>query len=214
MKKVIGIVQLKGGAGRSTIATTLAAELSKQGQTTLIDCDMPQGTAEAWFTVRDSQGKASSLDIHALTDNMDLFDLVESLDGYVVLDAPPRVAAVTRTIMGISDLILIPLGASAAEIWATDDLLDTLEEARAEYPDIDYRIVWNKYRGYTRSAKELSKAVKKEMKIPELKTRLGYRVAYMDCLSEGLSASESRDKVAGAEVESLAAEVKRILARK
>jgi Mrp family chromosome partitioning ATPase len=37
--KVIAMAQVKGGAGRSTLATTLAGELSKQGDTVLIDAD-------------------------------------------------------------------------------------------------------------------------------------------------------------------------------
>ena len=38
--KTIGIIQVKGGAGRSTVSTNLAGELSKHGKTVLIDCDM------------------------------------------------------------------------------------------------------------------------------------------------------------------------------
>ena len=49
--KTIGIIQVKGGAGRSTVSTNLAGELSKMGKTVLIDCDMPQGTSASWFAV-------------------------------------------------------------------------------------------------------------------------------------------------------------------
>ena len=52
MTKIIGVIQVKGGAGRSTISTNLAGELSRQGKTVLIDCDMPQGTSASWFVVR------------------------------------------------------------------------------------------------------------------------------------------------------------------
>jgi cellulose biosynthesis protein BcsQ len=41
MPKVIGVIQVKGGAGRSTLSTNLAGELSKVGKTVLIDGDMP-----------------------------------------------------------------------------------------------------------------------------------------------------------------------------
>jgi cellulose biosynthesis protein BcsQ len=41
MTKIIGLVQVKGGAGISTVSTDLAGELSKLGKTILIDCDMP-----------------------------------------------------------------------------------------------------------------------------------------------------------------------------
>jgi cellulose biosynthesis protein BcsQ len=44
-RKIIGVIQLKGGAERSTVSTDLAGELSKVGKTVLIDCDMPQDKA-------------------------------------------------------------------------------------------------------------------------------------------------------------------------
>jgi Mrp family chromosome partitioning ATPase len=55
--KTIGVIQVKGGAGRSTVSTNLAGELSKLGKTVLIDCDMPQGTSASWFAVRQQAGK-------------------------------------------------------------------------------------------------------------------------------------------------------------
>jgi chromosome partitioning protein len=51
MTKTIGIIQVKGGAGRSTVATNLAGELAKKGKTVLIDCDMPQGTSASWYAL-------------------------------------------------------------------------------------------------------------------------------------------------------------------
>jgi len=50
--RIVGVVQLKGGAGRSTIATNLAAALSQDAVVALIDCDLPQGTSAAWGTLR------------------------------------------------------------------------------------------------------------------------------------------------------------------
>ena len=45
MAQIIGIIQVKGGAGRSTIATNLAGMMAATGKrVALIDCDMPQAT--------------------------------------------------------------------------------------------------------------------------------------------------------------------------
>jgi chromosome partitioning protein len=52
MTKIIGLVQVKGGAGRSTVSTNLAGELSKVGKTVLIDCGMPEGANVLCFDVR------------------------------------------------------------------------------------------------------------------------------------------------------------------
>jgi chromosome partitioning protein len=43
MTRIIGLVQVKGGAGRSTVATNLAGELARVGKMALIDADMRQG---------------------------------------------------------------------------------------------------------------------------------------------------------------------------
>ena len=75
--KTIGIIQVKGGAGRSTVSTNLAGELSKLGKTVLIDCDMPQGTAASWYSVREQAGKASNLVADTATNHRELVAKVE-----------------------------------------------------------------------------------------------------------------------------------------
>ncbi|MBP1609564.1 MAG: hypothetical protein H6Q04_1799, partial [Acidobacteria bacterium] len=48
--------------------------------------------------------------------------------------------------------------ASAAEIWSTTDLLQTLAEARSYKSEIDARLVWTRFRAQTREAQELKDA--------------------------------------------------------
>jgi chromosome partitioning protein len=214
MAKIIGIVQVKGGAGRSTIATNLAAILASEAKTVLIDCDMPQGTSMSWYALRSAENKTQGLSLATARDHKELVEIVQGFNqshDYIVLDAPPRIAEVTRVMLMISDLLLIPLGASAAEIWATTDLLATIDEAKEKRPQLDYRILWNRYRSYTKSAKELSNAVHTELKAPELKTKLGYRVAYPDALANGLSVLEWHDKNAKEEIAALGKEIIKIL---
>ena len=214
MTKVIGIVQLKGGAGRSTLATNLAALLSRKAPTALIDCDMPQGTSASWYSLREAEERTEGLVLATADTARDLVNTTESLEqDYVVIDAPPRIAEVTRAILMVSDLLLIPLGASAAEIWATTDLLDTIEEAQDERPELKSRIVWNKYRAYTKSAPELREAVKKELKAPALKNTMGYRVAYSEALARGLSGDEWTDSTAREEIRELVSEIERLVKR-
>ena len=50
--KIISVIQLKGGAGKSTVATNLAAMLAERGRTLLIDADSPQYTSEFWYVLR------------------------------------------------------------------------------------------------------------------------------------------------------------------
>jgi chromosome partitioning protein len=215
--QIIGIIQVKGGVGRSTIATNLAAVFSLKQPTALIDCDLPQGTSASWYAVRKAELPPVNLTLAIARDYRELVNRVQELSAehrYIVIDAPPRIAEMTRAIVVMSSLNLVPLGASAAEIWSTADLLQTINEARLFRNDVDARIVWNRYRGNTREALEVSEAARKELGLKELAARLGYRVAYSEALARGLSVDEWLDRTAHAEILALAAEVKAILKEK
>jgi chromosome partitioning protein len=212
--RIIGVVQVKGGVGRSTLATNLAAALSKYGQTALIDADVPQGTSASWGALRERAGRAEKLTIAGVADHRALVSKVRelvSINDFVIIDGPPRLAEVTRAIMVMSRLCLIPLGASAAEIWATADLVKTINEARDRRLDINARIVWNRFREHTRSARELGEAAEKQLGLPALHSKLGYRVAYSEALARGLSVEEWPDRQANEEFTALVNEVKQQL---
>lgn len=213
MPKVIGVIQVKGGAGRSTVSTNLAGELSKQGKTVLIDCDMPQGTSASWYAVRHQAGKAGALIADTATSYRELVSKVEQYADadYIVLDGPPRIAELTRSTLVLADICLIPVGASAAEIWATGDILALIEEASNKVRPVNARMVWTRYRPHTRLAQGLTELAKKELGLQALGTSLGMRVSYMEALGEGLTVAELADPSAKVEVKFLVNEVKQLL---
>lgn len=207
--KIIGVIQVKGGAGRSTVSTNLAGELSKLGKTVLIDADMPQGTSASWYAVRDQPGNLSA---DTATTHRELISKVEQYKdaSYIVLDGPPRIAELTRAILILSDLCLVPVGASAAEIWATSDLLDLIAEAN-KVTTVQARMLWTRHRPHTKLAINLSELAAKELGLVALSTSLGMRVAYPQALGEGLTVAELPDASAKLELSSLVAEVQTLL---
>ena len=213
MAKIIGVIQVKGGAGRSTLATNLAGEFSKLGRTVLIDGDMPQGTSASWYAIRQEIGKVGDLTADTAADHRELIAKAEQhaqTADYIVLDGPPRIAEMTRAILMLSDLCLVPVGASVAEIWATTDVLDIIEQAKKVRP-IDARMIWTRHRPFTNLAKELSEQASKELGLPVLKTALGLWVAYPEALGAGLTVAEMHDLTAKAEIRLLVAEIRRII---
>lgn len=209
MANIIGIIQVKGGAGRSTIATNLVGMMASHKRVALIDCDIPQASAASWASIR--QGNITTA---TAADHVQLIAEIERLKGehdLIVIDAPPRIAEITKIILMLSDLCLIPLGASAVEIWATADLLKTINAARTIKSDIDTRIIWNRFRASTKSAQELSQAANEVLGIKELKTKLGYRVAYSEAMARGMTVLEWTDKTARDEMLALGKELEKIL---
>jgi chromosome partitioning protein len=207
--KVIAVAQVKGGSGRSTLATTLAGELAKQADTVLIDCDMPQGTSSSWYATRLEAGKTGQLRLDTADNHLEAIQKTEQHAGqvrFIVLDGPPRIAELTRAMVLLADLVLVPVGASMADLWATGDVLAMVTEAKA-VKRIKARLVWTRHRGFTNQAKALTEQAKAELGIKALDTTMGLRVAYVDALGSGLTAAETPDAHAKAEVHALVEEV-------
>lgn len=213
MAKILGIAQVKGGAGRSTVASNLAGELAKLGKTVLIDADQPQGTAASWAALRQQAGHAQGLTCDTASTHRELAAKVErhaAAADYIVLDGPPRIAEMTRAMVVLADLVLVPVGASVAEVWATGDVTAILEEARQVRP-INARLIWTRLRARTRIARELRDQAGAELGLKPLRTPLSLRVAYVEALGLGLTAAEVGDSDAKGELHKLVAEIRRIL---
>lgn len=217
MANIIGIIQVKGGAGRSTIATNLAGMIASNKRVALIDCDIPQASSASWYSIRKANNKHGSLTIATAENHTQLIAAIERLNAdhdIIIIDAPPRIAEITRVTLILSNICIVPLGASLADIWATSDLLATIEQAKEHKPDVNVRILWNKFRPSTKSARDLSLEVSEQLKLKELGTKLGYRVAYSDAFGEGLTVTEWTDKTARDEMLMLGAELEHLLKMK
>ena len=175
---------------------------------------MPQGTSASWYSLRQGDNRAGNLTIATAAGHLELVretDRLNRINDVIVIDAPPRIAESTRAALLLSHLCLVPIGGSAAEIWATADLLKTIDEAKIRKPDVDARIVWTRFRSVTKSAQELAEAESHELKLKELNSKLCYRVAYSDALAQGRTVLEWSDQVARDEMVALGQEEAKIL---
>lgn len=213
--KIISLVQLKGGVGRSTIATNLAGTLAENARVVLFDCDSPQHTCSHWLNQRTIQYDID--EVLDLVQPSTYRSMASNLDrarkeyDYIVIDGPPRVDGFSRLALAAADISLFPLGPSAAEIWSIREMLSTIKEASEFKKDFCGRVVWNRFRGYTRSAQEQAKEARKTLKFPEMRQKLSLRVVYAEAMSEGLTVHEMDDKVARLEMWSLSSTLQRML---
>jgi len=128
---VVAVAAQKGGVGKTTIASNLAAKAHLSGlRTILLDLDS-QGSAFDWFHARTKGSQLTGLAV-VKTDRplaRDQFrDITASYD-FAVCDCPPRVDAMTRAAAINSDLVLLPLRAGPLDWWATEQTVRVLADA-------------------------------------------------------------------------------------
>ncbi len=206
MAKFISVAQLKGGAGKSTIATNLAGCLAREFRTGLIDADMPQGTSMRWAALREDP----RLTVVTAESAADLAREAEALDDLcdvVVIDLPPRSLKFLREIMPFTDLVIMPLTASAPDVWATEQLVEVVREAKKTSKRLKARLVWNRLRASKASDAFLA-GTGEALRAKELSSHLASRTAYVEAMGRGLTVTEWSDAKARAEFETFLGEVR------
>src|SRR6266545_854620 len=106
MLTTIAVLNQKGGVGKTTLATNLAAASHLKGRRTLlIDMDR-QGSALDWSAARLEGSKLAGLAVVKLDKALALPRFREITEGYevVFLDGPPRLGDITRSAAVAADV--------------------------------------------------------------------------------------------------------------
>ena len=122
---IIGILNQKGGTGKTTISVNLARGLQKDGNTVVVVDSDPQGSARDWgaagngnlVTVIGLDRPTLDKDIKAVTNNYD----------WTLIDGAPQLSEMAVATIKCSDIVLIPVQPSPYDIWATEDLVDVIK---------------------------------------------------------------------------------------
>lgn len=208
--KVIAVLNQKGGAGKTTIATHLARAIQLDGQDVLLVDSDPQGSARDWAAVREDQ-PVTVVGIDRPTIERDLKNLAKK--DVVVIDGAPQAADLAVSAIKAADFVLIPVQPSPYDIWATADLVELVKQ-RIEITDGRLRaafVVSRAIKG-TKIGAEVSAALE-GYGLPVLSSRVIQRVVYPGTAAAGstvLDAEPNGD--AAAEIRALAAEIMAALA--
>jgi len=203
--KTIAVVGLKGGVGKTTLASALAVRAAKDSRRVgMVDLD-PQHSLAQWWQRR---GGTDNPMIFADADTA--ADAIEALrlDGWdwVFIDSPPAFVATVRDAIESADIAIIPLRPSALDLLGSEDAVALALEAETPFlvvfSDTDPR--W--------SGADAARKYLEASGVPVAKTVIAHRAAFLKAMASGKSGPEmGTDGKAAEEIDQLWAEIKAAL---
>lgn len=197
MSSIIAVLNMKGGSGKSTVATNLARGLQEHGETCVVDAD-PQGTALRW-----DNASPESADLPAVfAASMPLDDRIPALAkgwDFVVVDGAAKAKDRTRQSVQAADVVLIPVRPSGADLWASEWLVSVVKNRQRMTGGVPRSafVISQQIVG-TNLAGEIADVLG-EYELPVLEGRTSQRVAYAEALSVGSTVLDMKPEGKAAE---------------
>ncbi|WP_374005820.1 ParA family partition ATPase [Delftia lacustris] len=208
---ITALLNQKGGVGKSTLATHIAGELALRGQSViLLDAD-PQGSALDWAQRRSQQGLPRLFSVVGLareTLHHEAPELARRAD-HIVIDGPPRIAALARSALLAAERVLIPVQPSPYDVWASDEMVALIREAQVFRPALRAAFVINRRVVRTVIGREARGALA-DQPLHVMRAQVCQRIVFADSVAAGRLARETApDSTAAREITALVDELLR-----
>jgi chromosome partitioning protein len=115
-RKVIGVVSQKGGVGKSTLCQLIAREAASQGKAAkILDFDVKQMSSVDWVRERLQRDVEPAVEAEPTKDVRKALKLNRDYE-VILLDGAPGTPKRTAEMIAECDLIILPTGASRADL--------------------------------------------------------------------------------------------------
>jgi chromosome partitioning protein len=209
---------IKGGTGKTTLATNLAVIATHFGKNVLlIDAD-DQNSALDWYAQRDlkrmkrminSQKAPIPIRTIGLRGAKIHREIEREMIGvdHIFIDAGGRDTISQRSVLTCANVYLLPFRPRSLDIWTIDKVRDLVIEAKVINPNLRIFACINQGDARGDDNEAAHHILKEELSFACLKTKIGSRKAFPHAISEGLGVWEKYDKVAKQEIKSLYSEI-------
>jgi len=202
---IISLVNQKGGVGKTTIAVNLASCLSERGfRTLLVDAD-PQGSVLQWQSISQDQRFAVTHRPSAAL----LADKKAMGRGHdhVIIDAPPAIGEITRAVIALSDLAIVPIGPSPLDIWSSKETVALFAEAKKRHRQLKTKLLICRKIVGTRIGREAREALE-TYGVELFESEISQRIAFVEAMISGRSVLDhAPHSEAAAEIRQLCEEI-------
>ncbi len=203
----IGISNLKGGVGKTTISQNLAVCLAHIGyKVCIIDTDRNQNTI-SWIGERDES--LPTILAVGITDAKALNKTADQLDSdhdFVIIDGTPSLGEMATRVILASDLLILPVLPSGHDIRSMQLFFERYEQAKEFREDIPIFFFINQFSENIKLHQSIRELLN-DFGVEVMETKFNRRVAYAETSVNGRGVLEHTDDKAIAEVTAFTKEI-------
>lgn len=190
---IIVVGGIKGGSGKTTVATNLAVLRSgKSKDVLLIDAD-DQETATDFTVLRNEQVSTgagyTSIKLSGSAVRTEVLRLSEKFKD-IIIDTGGRDTTSQRAALSVADLLLIPFMPRSFDVWTLEKVTALVGEMKTVNPELKAFAFINRADPRGQDNTEAAEVIKETEEITFINTPLGSRKAFSNAASAGLGVVE------------------------
>ena len=184
---------IKGGSGKTTVATNLAVILANAGKDVLlVDADDQETAAD--FTVlrnetREGGAGFTTIKLSGAAVRTETSHLASKYEE-VVIDVGGRDTTSQRAALAIADVLLVPFVPRSFDVWTLEKVADLVTEMRAANIDLKSYVFLNRADPRGQDNQAAADVLGETDELTFIDTPLGSRKAFSNAAARGLGVTE------------------------
>lgn len=188
---IVVVGGIKGGSGKTTLATNLTVLRSEEKKILLVDADEQRSSSD-WADQREALGIETKWSTIQLAGKSIYAQLQRMRNDYqdIIIDVGGRDTTSQRSALTIADVFLVPFKPRSLDIWTIGSVKSMISEIKTVNPQMKAYAVINQADAQGKDNKDSLEVLESCPDLYCLKVSVGQRKAFANAAADGLGVIE------------------------